>query len=207
MNDKRKRVCPTEIAWTLDNWIRRWLHNPRKILGPFVERGMKVLDLGCGPGFFSIELADMVGDSGYVIASDIQEGMLQKLRGKIQGTELEKRIKLHQSKVDRIGVLEEVDFVLAFYMVHEVSNQKEFFNEIKSILRPKGLIFLVEPKLFHVSKKEFEETIRTAEEIGFETIEKPELFFSWSVVLRNGSLSLSPDVIPPPVSLRGTSGK
>jgi ubiquinone/menaquinone biosynthesis C-methylase UbiE len=70
------------------------LQNPRKILGPYIKEGMTVLDVGCGPGFFSIELAQMVGKSGRVIASDLQEGMLRKLREKIQGTEFEERITL-----------------------------------------------------------------------------------------------------------------
>jgi len=50
------------------------------------------LDLGCGPGFFSVEMAEMVGASGKVIAVDMQEGMLRKLESKIQGTEIENEL-------------------------------------------------------------------------------------------------------------------
>ena len=53
MRDNKKRVCPVERAGSLDNHIRRWLQNPAKILGPYIKERMKVLDLGCGPGFFS----------------------------------------------------------------------------------------------------------------------------------------------------------
>jgi hypothetical protein len=60
----KNRVCPVERAGSLDNRFRRLLQNPRKILGPYIEEGMTVLDLGCGPGFFSIEIAQMVGKSG-----------------------------------------------------------------------------------------------------------------------------------------------
>jgi Ribosomal protein L11 methylase len=58
------RVCPVERAGGLDNWVRRWLQNPRKFLAPYVSKGMTVLDMGCGPGFFSLEMASMVGVSG-----------------------------------------------------------------------------------------------------------------------------------------------
>ena len=162
MSDGNKRVCPVERAGSLDNRIRRWLQDPQKILGPYVEEGMTILDIGCGPGFFSIDMAQMVGKSGRVIASDLQEGMLEKLRDKIKGTELEERITLHKCEENKIGVLEKVDFILAFYMVHEVPDQDEFFNEIESLLKPDGQIFIVEPP-FHVSKSAFEETIRKAE--------------------------------------------
>ncbi|MCL0065493.1 class I SAM-dependent methyltransferase [Dehalococcoidia bacterium] len=186
MSDKNKRVCPVEIAGILDNPIRRWVQTPQKILNPYIKGGITVLDIGCGPGFFSIEIAQMVGKSGRVIAADLQEGMLQKLRDKIQGTEAEKRITLHRCEKNKIGVSENVDFVLAFYVIHEVPNQKEFLSEIQSILKPSGQLFIVEPRLFHVSKKAFEETIRKAKEIGFQPIEKPRVFLSWTALLKNG---------------------
>jgi ubiquinone/menaquinone biosynthesis C-methylase UbiE len=183
--DKRNRVCPIAIAGSLDNRIRRWLQDPRKILRPYIKEGMTVLDVGCGPGFFSIELAQMVGKSGRVIASDLQEGMLQKLRNKIQGTELEERIILLKCEKNKIGLSENVDFVLAFYMLHEIPNQEQFFNEIESTLKPNGQVFIVEPP-FHVSKNAFEETIRKARDAGFRSVERPSIFFNKAVILQKG---------------------
>ncbi len=188
MSNKRNRVCPVRIAGSLDNRIRRWLQNPRKILEPYIEEGMTVLDIGCGPGFFSIDMAQMVGKSGRVIATDLQEGMLQKLRNKIQGTELEHRIILHKCKEKKIGVSENVDFVLAFYMVHEVPNQKEFFREIDSILKPGGKVFIAEPP-FHASKKGFEESIREAMDAGLTVVERPKVFLSKTAILMMAAVS------------------
>lgn len=185
MSNGRRRICPVERAGSLDNRIRRWLQDPQKILRPYINEGMTVLDLGCGPGFFSIDIALMVGKSGRVIASDVQDGMLQKLGRKIQGTELAKRITLHRCGERKIGVYEKVDFVLAFYMVHEVPDQKEFFKGIHSIVKPNGQILIVEPPL-HVSKTAFEETIRKAEDAGFEPVERPKIFLSKTMVLRKG---------------------
>jgi ubiquinone/menaquinone biosynthesis C-methylase UbiE len=50
------------------------LQNPRKLLKSYINKGMTVLDLGCGPGFFSIEIAKMLSDSWKVITADLQEG-------------------------------------------------------------------------------------------------------------------------------------
>jgi ubiquinone/menaquinone biosynthesis C-methylase UbiE len=187
MNDKKNRVCPVSLAGGLDNRIRRMIQNPEAILSPYVSKGMTVLDVGCGPGFFSIAFGGLVGDSGRVIAADLQEGMLEKLRNKITGTELEKRIRLHQCKPDGINLSEQVDLVLAFYMVHEVPDQLRFFEEIFSILKQGGQFLLVEPKLFHVSKQAFEETLKRAGTAGFEPMEGPKVRFSWSAVLRKGN--------------------
>ena len=184
-DDRNNRVCPVERAGILDHRIRRWLQDPQKILRPYIEEGMTVLDIGCGPGFFSIDAAQMVGRSGRGIASDLQEGMLQKLRDKIQGTELEERITLHQCEENKVDVSVNVDFVLAFYVVHEVSNPKEFFKEIKSILKSDGQVLVVEPP-FRVTKKAFEETIRKARGAGFKPVEGPKVLLSKTVILKKG---------------------
>jgi len=185
VSKRNNRVCPVERAGRLDNRIRRWVQNPQKLLKPYIQEGMTVLDIGCGPGFFSLDMAQMVGKSGRVIAADLQEGMLQKLRDKIQGTELGERITLHKSEENRIGVSEKVDFVLAFYVVHEIPNQSEFFEELKSILKPKGQALIVEPP-FRVSKAAFEETIAKARDAGLTPAEGPKVFLSKTAILRNG---------------------
>ena len=185
MSDRNKHVCPVERADSFDSKIRRWLQNPQKILRPYIEEGMTVLDIGCGPGLFSIDMAQMVGKSGRVIASDLQEGMLQKVRDKIKGTELEKRITLHKCEENKIGVSEHVDFVLLFYIVHEIPNKEGFFNEIGTILKPNGQVLIVEPP-FHVSKSSFEETVGKARDAGFTDIEGPNVLFSKTAILRKG---------------------
>jgi ubiquinone/menaquinone biosynthesis C-methylase UbiE len=183
MTNDKNRVCPVECANSLDNKIRRYLQNPQKILKPFVSEEMKVLDIGCGPGFFSIELSKLVGNSGKVFAVDLQEGMLQKIRDKIKGTEIEERITLIKSEQDKFIVPEKVDFILAFYMVHEVPDKNKLFRDLINILDDKGQILLVEPKLFHVSQKEFTATLQLAEKVGFKISDGPKLLFSFSSLL------------------------
>jgi ubiquinone/menaquinone biosynthesis C-methylase UbiE len=185
MNDNRNRVCPVELAGSLDNRLRIWIQNPRKILAPYIKEGMTVLDIGCGPGFFSLVIADMVGKNGKVIAADMQEGMLQKIKQKITGTVLEDRIKLHKSEQFKIGVSEKVDFILAFYMIHEVPEKEMFFKELISTLKDKGQFLIVEPKYFHVSKKDFEVTISKAKSAGFQLVDKPKLLMSQVALLIN----------------------
>ncbi len=183
MSDEKTHVCPVERAGRLDNRFRRWFHNPRKILTPYIEEGMTVLDLGCGPGFFSIDIAQMAGESGRTIAADLQEGMLEKFRDKIQGTELERRIVLHKCEEDTIGWPDKVDFVLAFYVVHETPNQEALFKELVSILQPNGRILVVEPPL-HVSKKAFQKSIEKAQTAGLNLEDGPKMLFSKTIVLK-----------------------
>jgi ubiquinone/menaquinone biosynthesis C-methylase UbiE len=184
MDNDRNRVCPVKLANSLDSKIRKWLQNPRKILSPYIKEGMTVLDIGCGPGFFSIEMAVMVGSRGKMIAVDLQEGMLQKLSNKICGTELEERIVLVHCAKDTLRLPERVDFGLAFFMVHEVPDKERFFKELRAVLKETGQILIVEPKYFHVSRQDFAATMSIAEKAGFAIHVGPQLPVCQTAILK-----------------------
>jgi ubiquinone/menaquinone biosynthesis C-methylase UbiE len=186
MRETRTRVCPVELAGSLDSRFRRWVQNPRKILKPFIREGMAVMDFGCGPGFFTLDLAELVGPSGRVVAADLQDGMLQKLRNKIRGTGLEARIVLHRCANNAIGWTKPLDFILAFYMVHELPDPDAFFREAGSLLKPGGQVLIVEPP-FHVTKAEFEQMFLKARNAGLHPVQRPFLLFSKAALLKKGA--------------------
>ena len=183
-NDKTPYVCPAGLSGSLDNSIRRWFQNPKKILKPYINKGMTVLDLGCGPGFFTVDIAEILSDSGKVIAADLQEGMLEKVALKIRGTGLEHRVEMLKCQINSIGVTEKVDFVLAFWMVHEVPDHDRLFEELNSILKPEAKIFIVEP-MIHVTARSFEEMSARIEKSGFEIVDRPKLLFSRAIILKH----------------------
>lgn len=182
MQNNKERLCPVELAGSLDSRMRRWLQNPRKILAPYIKEGMSVLDIGCGPGFFSTEIAKIVGTKGKVFAADLQDGMLQIIKNKISGTELENIIRLHKTGEDKINLPEKVDFIFAFYVVHEIPNKENLFKELKNILSENGQILIVEP-MGHVSRRAFESTMEIAKNAGFETNRGIKILLSRNVIL------------------------
>ncbi len=182
---KHPHVCPAEFAGSLDNSVRKLVHKPGRILEAYISKGMTALDLGCGPGFFTIEMAKLVGETGKVIAADIQQGMLDKVAVKIRGTDLEHRIELHKCREDVIGISQKVDFILAFWMVHEVPDQKRLFEEMKTVLNHGGRIWVIEPKI-HVTGKAFQKMTGLMELAGLKIIEKPGIWLSRSVLLTLG---------------------
>ena len=175
-------VCSYQRAWALDIWIRKYIHNPYKIVGDYIKEGQTVLDMGCGPGFFSLAMAEMVGEKGRVISVDIQEEMLQMLKGKSERLGLKSRILPHNAQPDKIGISQMVDFALAFYMVHEVPDKKDFLREVASHLKPDGRFLIVEPK-FHVSKPDFDNTLKVAQSVGLKQISEPNILFSRAALL------------------------
>ncbi len=179
--DNTAMVCPVKLAGGLDNPLRRLLQNPRKIVAPYIRPGMTVLDLGCGPGFFSVEIAKLLAGEGKVIAADLQEGMLSKVRAKIRGTALEAVLQTHRCGADRIGLEERVDFAFAFYMVHEVRAHDALFRELKNILKPEGRLLVIEPK-FHVTGKAFAAMEERLVNAGFAIVERPAIAISRAIV-------------------------
>ena len=143
---------------------------------------MVVMDVGCGPGVFSIEIAKLMDGTGKVISVDMQEGMLEIIRQNVIGTPLEKTIMLHKCSQEQINVTERVDFVLMFYMVHEVPNKENLFDEVLPLINKNGLLMIVEPKI--VSAKSFNEMINKVKDYGFEEYDKPKIPLSRGIVLK-----------------------
>lgn len=192
MTTEHNRVCPVTLANSLDSRFRRWLQNPHKILAPYVTEGMTAVDIGCGPGFFAIELARLVGPTGRVIAADLQQGMLDKVAEKVRGTDLAGRIGLVKCDSSSLNVTASADFVLAFYMVHEMPDQAAFFRQVFPLLRESGKLLIVEPRMFHVSRTQFGQTLRQAEAAAFCVREGPRLSMSWSAILTKGMAGIGP---------------
>ncbi len=184
--DCKTAICPVEKAKGLDSKIRQWLQNPKKILNPYIVPDMKVLDFGCGTGFFSIEIASMLNGSGTLVAADLQQGMLDIVSKKIKNTELEQIIHLHKCETDRIGLSDKFDLIVAFYVIHEIPNHESLFKELRTLLNVDGKLLIVEPK-FHVQKKDFDKMVNKIVNNGFEIVGKPKLFLSRGILIQRTS--------------------
>jgi ubiquinone/menaquinone biosynthesis C-methylase UbiE len=176
-------VCPWwAVPFTIDAPFRRFLHDPPKIVGPYLTTGMTVLEVGCGVGYFSIPMARMVGDQGKVIAVDLQQQMLDMLRRRAEKAGMADRIQLHHCQQDRLGVDVQADFSLVFAMLHEVPDQARLLGEIHSCLRDGGKLLLAEPPI-HVTAITFEKEVAVTEEVGFKVVDRPRLRWCHAVVL------------------------
>ncbi|UCD77277.1 MAG: class I SAM-dependent methyltransferase [Desulfobacterales bacterium] len=177
LSSPRHHVCPWWLAYTFDNPIRKLFHNPHKIFGAYVKEGMTVIDVGCGMGYFSIGMAKLVGASGKVIALDLQQKMLDVMLRRARRAGVADRISPHRCEAGSIGILEPVDFILAFWMVHEVSDKNQFFQQLRSNLAVTGKVLIAEPNL-HVTAEELEKTIEIAQDSGLRYCDGPKIRFS-----------------------------
>ena len=175
-------VCPWWGGYFIDNRLRRLIHNPEAILRPYVRAGMKVMDVGCGMGLFSIALAELVGPSGQVIAVDLQQQMLDVLGKRAARVGVADRIQRHRCEATSIGVTEPIGFALSFYSAHEVPDLRHLLQEIHENLQAAGQLLVVEPK-GHVPAGQFARMVSLAAEIGFVELARPTVRWSRAILL------------------------
>ncbi|UCG56427.1 MAG: class I SAM-dependent methyltransferase [Phycisphaerales bacterium] len=168
-----KRRCPVWLGYLLNCPLRKFGQNPKKMLGPYLAEGMKVLDVGCAMGFFSLPLARMVGPTGKVICVDVQEKMIRSLEKRARRAGLAGRIETRLCGDNSLGLGdlgERIDFVLAAAVVHEIPDTASFFSQMWDVMKPAARLLLSEPK-GHVSGEDFERTVSVAKQKGFVVID------------------------------------
>ena len=169
-----RHLFPVSRLRRLDNWLRPLVHNPKTLVGPSLQPGMTALDVGCGGGFLTMAMARFVGETGRVIAAELQPEMLDAVAARATREGLAGRVQLHRCTEDRIGVTDELDLGVAFFMLHEVPDQRGFLEELWDRLRPGGRLLVAEP-MFHVPKRNFEQEVALAEAVGFVVEARPNV--------------------------------
>jgi ubiquinone/menaquinone biosynthesis C-methylase UbiE len=122
---------------------RREWQNPVEIAKRIgIKDGMLVADLGCGPGFFTIPIASMVGRRGAVYAVDSDETMLRHLRSNLKelGTK-RKRVKIFPADISATGIpSSSVDVALFANLLHDLEDKTSFLKEVRRICKPEALV-------------------------------------------------------------------
>jgi len=178
-------VCPWWLGYIIAGPWRKLWQDPRTILHPLLAEGMTALEPGPGMGFFTLEMARLVGPTGRVVAVDVQPRMLDVLRRRARKVALLDRIDVRLAQGAGMGIddLEgRVDFVLAFAVVHELPDAGRFFAEARHAMKPGGRLLLSEPRM-HVSEAAFTATLQLAERAALVVEDRPAIAMSRSAAL------------------------
>ena len=131
-------------VWGLDNFIRRLTDNPSKYCS-YVTKGQVVADLGCGPGYYTLPLAEAVGPEGKAYAVDSDKKAIRALEEKARKHGYH-NIEAHATSASDLSFIkdESVDFVLACDLLCSIAprHRETAVNEIKRILKPDGKAYL-----------------------------------------------------------------
>ncbi len=175
--------------------FRRLRQDPRRILSPYLRPAMRVLEIGPGMGYFTLPMAQMVGPDGHIVAVDIQERMLTRLRTRAQRAGLADRISTRLAGRTSLEIADlngTIDFALAFAVVHEIPYREQLFRELAVAMRPGGTLLMADPK-GHCSQKDFEEYQQLARQAGFHTTAHPEIYGSHAAVMTITNYGITTD--------------
>jgi ubiquinone/menaquinone biosynthesis C-methylase UbiE len=131
-----------EFAKSLLAHERKEWQDPEKIISQLgVKKGMTVADLACGPGFFVVPLARVVGKDGRIFAVDRSEIMLGYLRSYMARSKTDSRIvKIVEADVSKTSIpSSSCDIVLFANILHDIDDPKMFFEEVKRISKPNAI--------------------------------------------------------------------
>jgi ubiquinone/menaquinone biosynthesis C-methylase UbiE len=179
-------VCPWWLGYFLASPIRKLRQHPQRILSPYIKPGITALDIGSGMGYFTIPIAEMVGENGKVIAVDLQPKMINSLIRRAKKAGVDNRIETRVCASDSLGIdnlTGKIDFALTFAVLHEFPSIPQALAQVAKTLKPGGILYIAEPT-GHVDKTAFENTIASAIACGLELVESPPVWKSHTAVMR-----------------------
>lgn len=108
---------------------------------------MQVADFGCGPGFYSVALAEAVGPNGRVWALDVQKEMLELVRSKARRARFLNVIPLW-ADLEKPGgsklAEESVDAIFMSNILFQTQNKKTMLSEAFRVLKTGGKIAIID---------------------------------------------------------------
>ncbi|UCH42131.1 MAG: class I SAM-dependent methyltransferase [Dehalococcoidales bacterium] len=164
------------------NPIRRLFEPPEKLIEPYVKNGQVVADLGCGSGYYSFALAELVGNKGKVYAVDLGNNCIRAIEKKARKGGYH-NIETHTSSAANVSFIKDrsVDFVLANGLLCSMANhRKEAVSELKRILKETGQAYLslgAGPPFGYVDQVEWEKVLE-----GFKVKQGGSYKEKWAVV-------------------------
>lgn len=158
--EKRDKHFPLFVH---DNPFRRLFSNPNEFCS-YVTKGQVVADLGCGPGYYALALAEFVGPEGRVSAVDSDEKAIRALEKKAEERGYH-NIQAHASSASDLSFIKDgsVEFVLVNRLLCSMAPQhhESTVNEMRRALKPGGLAYLSVAKGFlgYVGQAEWEKIL------------------------------------------------
>ena len=113
----------------------------------YLHSGMNGADFGCGSGYFSVLLANIVGPQGLIYAIDIQEDVLNEAKEFANNFKI-KNIRFLKQDLEKNSGLENnsVDFVFISQVLYQSENPELILKEAYRVLKNNGLLIIYEPK-------------------------------------------------------------
>lgn len=112
-----------------------------RTLIPILKKGMLVLDVGCGTGSISRDIANIIGDAGKVIGIDTTEQFIKSGKETYKAT---LNLELIHSDLFKFNPTQKFDLIISARTLQWLNNPKDALLKMKSLLNPKGVISILD---------------------------------------------------------------
>ena len=174
--------CPAALSWLVHNPLRRRYMRP--ILDRVgIQAGECVLELGPGPGAFTVDAARRVGSEGWIIAVDIQPEMIAQVEERVREANLS-NVETHVASAYELPLENEsIDRAFLVTVLPEIPDQNRALTELRRVLKPGGRLSITEE--FMDPDYPFPaETIRRVGAAGFELEQRFGGFWVYTINFR-----------------------
>jgi len=142
---KGSRACPYSWRWMLDNLPRRVVQPLRSTVDSFhIDTGRTVLELGPGPGYFSVEVARRLGSEGRLVCVDIQSEMIGALRRRLLREGVSNALPTVGDALALPLADCSVDCAFLVTVLGEVPDRPKALAELRRVLKPGGILSIAE---------------------------------------------------------------
>lgn len=176
--------APAFIGRFLDSNIRRAMQPQAALIRRSgIQPGMRVLEIGCGSGAYTLEIARAVGATGKVVALDIQPGMLEQLKNKLtrsENTDIRNVEPLLASAYQLPFQNGSFDAAFMITVLQEIPDKWRALAEVRRTLRPGGIVAVTE-WLFDPDYPLKQTTLRLLKEAGFGNIDSSGNLWTYTV--------------------------
>ena len=176
--------APAFIGRFLDSNIRRAMQPQAALIRRSgIQPGMRVLEIGCGSGAYTLEIARAVGATGKAVALDIQPGMLEQLKNKLtrsENTDIRNVEPLLASACQLPFQNGSFDAAFMITVLQEIPDKWRALAEVRRTLRPGGIVAVTE-WLFDPDYPLKQTTLRLLKEAGFGNIDSSGNLWTYTV--------------------------
>ncbi|MGQ9572303.1 MAG: class I SAM-dependent methyltransferase [Dehalococcoidia bacterium] len=142
---KSSRACPYAWRWMLDNLPRRVVQAVRSTVDSFrIGKGQTVLELGPGPGYFTVEVARRLGAEGRLVCVDIQPEMVGALRRRLLREGVANALPMVGDALALPLVDSSVDCAFLVTVLGEIPDRPRALAELRRVLKPDGILSVTE---------------------------------------------------------------
>ena len=189
----RRGPIPVSQAHQLLSPARRWLHAPAATLMRFfrVNAGDTVLEIGPGPGYFTIDAARAAGPSGRVVSIDIQPGMLSVLRDRLGEQHIENARPVAADAGRLLLAAGSIDVAFLVFVLGEIPDRPRALAELRRVLKPGGTLAVMEG----MNDPDYQleaSVVDLCRAVGFEEVDRQRQRLGYARCFRAPALSEAP---------------